>query len=340
MARYVISVPNPAAGADWSYTIPGQWLLRIASVTAHLTTGSVNRTVALQVANGTAVVGKYSSGFPATGTPGSAGALISADSFNRANNAGSLGSTNGAGSSDPQAWTQQVGTNGIISNMAYAPVAAATATLNLGTGDVDLSLTHVAADNNGFGIFLRYVDVNNYVNMLGDNTQCTLAKRVAGVPIGILASFGALGAGTVMRVASVGPVLTVWLDGVQKGSASDNFQQGVTLAGMRMQGSSQRADNWIARVPGGATAYDWTWVTGLNASSQSANGSAVTVGIPPLTLPAGYVIGTSTPDLAAGDQWSNITIWADNLTDGAGGGPGTSTYWNRLLTPDYQGRSH
>lgn len=46
MAIRVVTVPNPAAGHDWTFTVPAQWVARLLGVTATLTT-SLIATVAL-----------------------------------------------------------------------------------------------------------------------------------------------------------------------------------------------------------------------------------------------------------------------------------------------------
>lgn len=74
----------------------------------------------------------------------------------------------------------------------------------------------------------------------------------------------------------------------------------------------------LGDYPGGFPAsgfgvpQQWTWVVGLNSNGQTPGATATTAGLPRLILPAGYTLGTNTPDLLAGDQWSDITIWWDD----------------------------
>lgn len=73
-------------------------------------------------------------------------------------------------------------------------------------------------------------------------------------------------------------------------------------------------------VSAGLGPFRYSWTPDLNASTQVPSGSPTTVAIPRLILPAGYTVGTETPDLASGDRWSGITIWWDsNLMDAARG---------------------
>lgn len=58
--------------------------------------------------------------------------------------------------------------------------------------------------------------------------------------------------------------------------------------------------------------YAYSWQPRLPADTQTPDGLVTTVGIPRLILPAGYTIGTRTPDLAGTDQWSDIAVWWDD----------------------------
>lgn len=58
--------------------------------------------------------------------------------------------------------------------------------------------------------------------------------------------------------------------------------------------------------------YEYSWQPGLNADTQSTDGTLTTVAVPPLVLPAGYTVGTRTLDILPADQWSNVTLWWDD----------------------------
>lgn len=58
--------------------------------------------------------------------------------------------------------------------------------------------------------------------------------------------------------------------------------------------------------------FAYSWQPNLNSSTQTPNTALTTIAIPQLILPAGYTVGTDTLDIAAGDQWSNITVWWDD----------------------------
>lgn len=58
-----------------------------------------------------------------------------------------------------------------------------------------------------------------------------------------------------------------------------------------------------------AAAFDYSWIVGASNNAQTPDGTQTTVGVPRLILPAGYTVGTRTPDLDSFDQWSQVTIW-------------------------------
>lgn len=83
-----------------------------------------------------------------------------------------------------------------------------------------------------------------------------------------------------------------------------------------------------------ANTFTYSWQTLGPGAAQSVDGTTITVPIPAMTLPPGYVIGSNTLDLAGTDQWSAVTVWFDD-------GTGTPTptggqappYLDALLVP-------
>lgn len=55
--------------------------------------------------------------------------------------------------------------------------------------------------------------------------------------------------------------------------------------------------------------YQYSWSPTLRAANRDPTGTITSVPLPELILPAGYVLGTRTPDLQPSDQWSDIVIW-------------------------------
>lgn len=74
----------------------------------------------------------------------------------------------------------------------------------------------------------------------------------------------------------------------------------------------------LEAIPTGFTAssaagpFEYSWIVALNSNSQNSDGTQISVALPSLVLTGGYTIGTFTPDLGSGDQWSDITIWWDD----------------------------
>ena len=184
-------------------------------------------------------------------SPWASGALLSYDGFNRAN--GAVGSTNGTGLLDPLPWTTQQGTMAVASNRLVGTATVATVTCNLGTPNVDISLTLSAVDVSGIGIMCRFLDLSNYIYYNGNfNNLWQLTTRVAGAPgpailqnIGLINSAG----GSVVRLVANGDNFFCWIDGVLKGTGSSTFNNTVTTHGIREQSTSQQVDDWTVRVP-------------------------------------------------------------------------------------------
>lgn len=65
-------------------------------------------------------------------------------------------------------------------------------------------------------------------------------------------------------------------------------------------------------TPTSGNAFTYSWQPRLQARAESADLTLITVPCPELHLPAGYTVGTLTPDLGPADQWSNILIWWDD----------------------------
>jgi|SRR5580765_3318327 len=191
-------------------------------------------------------------------------ALLSADSFNRAN--GAAGSTDGAGSLDPKTWTTQSGTWAIDTNqLSTTGTVPAILTCDLATADVDITYTHVVSDVNGQGIICRFSDTSNYVFLNGDTTQLRLQKLVAGSTTNISSLIGPpfLGTNTVVRLVASGNQFWVYHDGALDPASpyTDSFNSTATKHGLRHGGTSQRSDAWSVSSPGSGT----TTMTGTRA---------------------------------------------------------------------------
>jgi len=130
--------------------------------------------------------------------------VLAYDTFTRAN--GALGSTETAGPDaqavTARAWTAQVGTWAIASNVAGATALAggiAQATAPCVSADVlaDIAFTRSAGAG---GLTLRYADASNYLRATHDGTNCLLEQVVAGVATTLRTGVATYAAGAVIRV--------------------------------------------------------------------------------------------------------------------------------------------
>jgi hypothetical protein len=60
------------------------------------------------------------------------------------------------------------------------------------------------------------------------------------------------------------------------------------------------------------TVFDFSWIVGAQSNTQVQVTHTTTISTPRLLLPGGYSVGVRTPDLLAGDQWSQVTVWWDD----------------------------
>ncbi len=177
---------------------------------------------------------------------------LSTDTFNRGNNASSLGSTDGTGDLDPQAWTNVVGTLGINTNQA-APngaLAHGVSTVDLGTADCTLQVTLSKATANA-GISFRVDDANNflYVYTAGPGGSNVVTTKVVGGggPSTIGTTTTTVSDGDVLQVVLNGSLITVALNGVTLHSVTESFNQNETKHGLYLaNGTTPRLDNWSA----------------------------------------------------------------------------------------------
>lgn len=79
----------------------------------------------------------------------------------------------------------------------------------------------------------------------------------------------------------------------------------------------------------GSVTFVWAPAT----SNVVVASDRITIGVPPLILPAGYTLGSGTPAIGADDQWSNIAIWWDDALSGQPGYGAYDKYANVLLIP-------
>jgi len=183
----------------------------------------------------------------------SARTLISSDSFNRPGPA--VGSTDGSGLIDPTAWTQQIGSWGVSTNLLTfngPGTITALLTLPLLFADIDMQIAlHIAnVAGESAGLVFRYKDTSNYMfARITTATGLQLFKRVAGVNTQLGATVGGVPLVTTMRVVASGPVIQVYVGNLDVPliTQSSAANQGETIGGAYANNNNATSwDNWRA----------------------------------------------------------------------------------------------
>ena len=205
------------------------------------------------------------------------------DSFNRADNATSLGSADTG-----QTWAVlNGGPWGIVSKQAYQPgnvagsVAVVDATVSDGVVQVSLSTM-----GTGAGLVFRASDASNFWKLYASGSTYVLAKRVAGADTTVATISVAPSSGDLLSVALSGPAITVAINGVQRAVASDSFNQTATKHGLHASDNVARFDDFsvLLRNPVASgypivLQYEWDMPMTMicqDLAAQAAYGSAVT----------------------------------------------------------------
>lgn len=178
--------------------------------------------------------------------------VVAYDSFDRANNATTLGSADTG-----QPWTAQNGVWGISSGRAYCPsgAGACIATLDAGLTHVMVEATVVYLTLASKGIVARYADASNYLHADLASGAVRLVKTVAGSQtlVGSAAVSVADDGQYQLRLVARGPAVAVFFNGQRlvTGTVTDAALQTATLVGMRStSGTLRRLDTFIARRAG------------------------------------------------------------------------------------------
>lgn len=96
-------------------------------------------------------------------------------------------------------------------------------------------------------------------------------------------------------------------------SAFARFSTSATVANrfVRLQAGDGNSTLWRV-VPSSAHAaslpFDYSWVSGFGSEVNGSAGVGWTIPLPSMPLVGGYTIGTSTNNLDAGDQWSQMAL--------------------------------
>lgn len=164
------------------------------------------------------------------------------DSFNRADNAASLGNADTG-----QAWIALVGTWGISSNQAACTVHSSNdvAVIDGGLADCTVQVTTAIIFSDS-GIAVRATDGLNFIRLIFDlgSASWLLQKCVAGSFTTIGSALGTNANGDVIKLVMSGSNFTAFKNGVQLFTASDAFNSTVTKHGLTAVGTVPLFDNF------------------------------------------------------------------------------------------------
>lgn len=370
MVLRTIAVPDPAPGTDWSYVVPGNWIIDVQSVTASLcTSGGTPPATAVDV-SGNGNDGTYNPDFT-FGEPG----LVSGD-----DSIAMSVVTPGTPTSlvvplaglDPAGdvtvcWWQR---DNLTPDVSYSltdyfiisDTVAGGSSVQCLWGGANTGIVPLPGPQVSYPVFIawRLLAGSWHYYMNGaEIVGGAWAGKSTVPPLFPSFQFGFDLAGT--PTAGLGPGVdewSCWSGDIGAAAIADLYAAGLAgftaygnamlalapttyyhLDELRTSGAGRAANLQVTNgaqvlgdYPGGFPAsgfgvpQQWTWVTGLNSNGQTPGATATTAGIPRLILPAGYTVGTDTPDLAAGDQWSDITIWWDDSYQNATSGQDAFTY--------------
>lgn len=173
--------------------------------------------------------------------------LLASDSFNRPDSTTSMGSTDGPGSLGSIPWVMQSGTGGITNNKAYGVGGSDIATLNLGTGDVDLSVQIITFQG---GFMFRCTNPSN--NWYCYNSTAAGNPTIIGTFIGGTfnnqAMINGAAVGDVLRIIANGSSLEFYRNSNLIYNTTNSFNATTPNHGLWMLGGT--FDNWSASRPG------------------------------------------------------------------------------------------
>lgn len=197
------------------------------------------------------------------------------DSFNRADSATNLGSTDGG---TTQAWVQNAGTWGIQTNRAYISAAGASiATVN---GAADFSLVDVEVDvwtSGDAWIVFRFSDTSNYLRWGGTVGGVGTFEVVSGGAVTRTElSSVTLAQADELKVRCTGSVIECFIDDLMVLTVTETTNMTATRVGMRTTSTVPRFDNFSYSLA--ASPQTFTVTRSVNGvSSYHPAGTPVTL---------------------------------------------------------------
>jgi Concanavalin A-like lectin/glucanases superfamily len=373
MVLRVQPVPAPAAGRDWTYTIPGGFRFDLKAVQATLATPFATTTLADSSGNGLnltiggagthlnwARAGPYGGGtknYALLGDQSGAGAgpqmfTVGSALFNTANMSidALVNLATGADNLDSQVAVRQAGST-VQAALDFQPNSHDPADLRGDAGNVFFSLATGFLPRGGWHHVAVTADGTNWYAYLDGVLKATVAGHqppAGGGPQYFIAAANGAFRGSIAAVAVYGATLSGGQIAAHAAATGSNAaykaavladspaglwmlddvgQMGSRLATLEITNGTTT----IADYPGGAISniagsFTWTWASQAPGTAQSADATVNLVQIPDLILPAGYTVGTVTPDLGLADSWTNINIWWNDGQIGPVGPQGPYVY--------------
>jgi len=365
MTLYVVQVPDPQPGVDWSTTVPGLKLWDVVGITGILSTG-IGPTGVMLDSTGNGHDGTYNGGpaFVPSLIPGGV-----AFYFDKAAS-GAFGDTNApildwSADWSVEIWCQAVVGIGFVAwfapNFPSYPVSQLITCEVLSDGSIQVgqfnSPTFSPGQQSNPGAFPN----DGAVHQLGitfdaatptfgcvlDGVAVPLPNGVAGpiviaptevIPGGLVAPFGpsvpvvvgpfglfpsVLSAGQFAAHYAARTSLTDFTAvALSDAPAALYLMNDSSLEGSRTPALFISSGTHIVELIGDGVVADptavgpylYSWQPNSATAGQSNAGEVTNVALPPEVLPAGYVVGTITPDIVSTDQWSEVTVWwSDDL---------------------------
>lgn len=174
------------------------------------------------------------------------------DTFNRADSASSLGSTDGFASADPAAWTAASGTWGINGNQAYCPsnTSFGTAWVSSGLSDNITTVTIGNYGDNNHGFMPRYVDNNNYLLILLASYGVYISSYTSGSLTHHVVA-GSATTGDTFAARCVGSTIEVFKNGSSTAFLTSTVteHQTATKQGLFNNGTGTKWENFLVTAP-------------------------------------------------------------------------------------------
>lgn len=223
-------------------------LATISAATSYNDTAVVDGTQYFYKVSAVNAVGESSLSGESTATPGTA--TIASDTFTAADGTALAGRTTETGS---KTWssggTVQITGNKVATNLINGTVK----TVNVGVADCSIQVDLFTGSGvNDSGIYIRYVDANNWVRAIVDPAGYFIQKNVAGSQTNVTSGGGARSTGTyTLKLTASGTSFSLASNGttVLSTTIADAALQTGTTVGIHSGNTTNTFDNFVVTVP-------------------------------------------------------------------------------------------